>query len=89
MLNSSRASRPPRFVQAFSMEGQEELQLNAVSAVTNLSYYVVEGSALLQSHGALCEAQALKARRAAAASAAKVFQGLLADNAVARLGVER
>jgi len=43
-----------RLLQAHRVDGDDELQLNVVSAVTNLSYYVVEGSQLLASHEALC-----------------------------------
>ena len=35
------------------MEKQEELQLNAISCVTNLSYYLLDGSVLLQSHAGI------------------------------------
>ena len=45
-----------RVLQTFTMEGAEELQLNTISAVTNLSYYLVEGSVLLAEHEALCKA---------------------------------
>lgn len=38
------------------MERHEELLLNATSAVTNLTYYMAEGSVLLRSHTRLCEA---------------------------------
>ena len=45
-----------KVLHSYSMEQHEELQLNAISAVTNLSYYLVEGSVLLSSHEALCRA---------------------------------
>ena len=45
-----------RVLTSFSMERHEELQLNAISCVTNLSYYLVDGSVLLESHEALCTA---------------------------------
>ena len=45
-----------RVLQNFTMEKHEELQLNAVSAVTNLSYYTIDGSRLLSKHEDLCEA---------------------------------
>ena len=45
-----------RVLEACSMEAQEELQLNAASAVTNLTYYMPEASQLLTSHAQLCQA---------------------------------
>ena len=45
-----------KVLHSYSMEQHEELQLNAISAVTNLSYYLVDGSVLLSSHEALCRA---------------------------------
>ena len=45
-----------RTLQAFTMEGAEELQLNAVSAVTNITYYLVGPSHLLKAHESLCAA---------------------------------
>lgn len=39
-----------RVLQTYSMEREEELELNVVSAITNLSYYLVDGSQLLANH---------------------------------------
>lgn len=45
-----------RLLQAISMDKEEELELNVVSAITNLSYYIIDGSHLLQCHQELAAA---------------------------------
>jgi len=45
-----------RLLQGTRVAGDDELHLNVVSAVTNLSYYLVDGSVLLRSHETLCMA---------------------------------
>ena len=45
-----------RLLRSSSMHAHEELQLNVVSAITNLTYYVVDDSHLLHSHEELCAA---------------------------------
>jgi hypothetical protein len=45
-----------RLLQGTRVTGDDELHLNVVSAVTNLSYYLVDGSLLLRSHEMLCMA---------------------------------